>query len=317
MSDQKKEVTLHRFKNYSKNYSLQKLLIHIIYILFTFVVLFCSHSAYAQSGASAVVYIDDFSAGYGADNKAVDLGLNVYWAKYNVGASGPSDYGNYFTWNEASTWNSSNNYQGWVGYWRTPNKSELEELKNLQHDHSAVRPGIRLTSTSTGFSIDIPASGYIDRYGTHMGKGSRAYLWSSSSYSSGRAYYLIYSRPTQVNVIDGDKKSKLPIRPVIDKVTIIVTTFGGNTIQRSYPKGTKIKIGAYWDDCHRVESWTKSLNGASQTIKPNNTSGDNGDIEITITEDVTYTANFSTKTTNLKAMTEDYQKGSVGLNVGN
>ena len=315
MSDQKKEVTLHRFKNYSKNYSLQKLLIHIIYILFTFVVLFCSHSAYAQSGASAVVYIDDFSAGYGADNKAVDLGLNVYWAKYNVGASGPSDYGNYFTWNEASTWNSSNNYTGWMGYWRTPNKSELEELKNLQHDHSAVRPGIRLTSSNNYF-IDIPTSGFINTIGSKISTGM-AYLWSSSSYSSDRAYYLIYSRPTQVNVINGDKKSKLPIRPVIDKVTIIVTTSGGNTIQRSYPKGTKIKIGAYWDDCHRVESWTKSLNGASQTITPNNTSGDNGDIEITITEDVTYTANFSTKTTNLKAMTEDYQKGSVGLNVGN
>lgn len=316
MSDQKKEVTLHRFKNYSKNYSLQKLLIHIIYILFTFVVLFCSHSAYAQSGASAVVYIDDFSAGYGADNKAVDLGLNVYWAKYNVGASGPSDYGNYFTWNEASTWNSSNNYQGWVGYWRTPTNQEFKDLTNNTNGSVKNFKCTFINKNDNSKSIILTAAGSNTISGS---KGVKGYYWASDQTKKGLLWYGYRFNFDCCNwdLDYWNKSYEFPIRPVIDKVTIIVTTSGGNTIQRSYPKGTKIKIGAYWDDCHRVESWTKSLNGASQTITPNNTSGDNGDIEITITEDVTYTANFSTKTTNLKAMTEDYQKGSVGLNVGN
>ena len=316
MSDQKKEVTLHRFKNYSKNYSLQKLLIHIIYILFTFVVLFCSHSAYAQSGASAVVYIDDFSAGYGADNKAVDLGLNVYWAKYNVGASGPSDYGNYFTWNEASTWNSSNNYQGWEGYWRTPTNQEFKDLTNNTNGSVKNFKCTFINKNDNSKSIILTAAGSNTISGS---KGVKGYYWASDQTKKGLLWYGYRFNFDCCNwdLDYWNKSYEFPIRPVIDKVTIIVTTFGGNTIQRSYPKGTKIKIGAYWDDCHRVESWTKSLNGASQTITPNNTSGDNGDIEITITEDVTYTANFSTKTTNLKAMTEDYQKGSVGLNVGN
>ena len=316
MSDQKKEVTLHRFKNYSKNYSLQKLLIHIICILFTFVVLFCSHSAYAQGGAFAVVYIDDFSAGYGADNKAVDLGLNVYWAKYNVGASGPSDYGNYFTWNEASTWNSSNNYTGWVGYWRTPTNQEFKDLTNNTNGSVKNFKCTFINKNDNSKSIILTAAGSNTISGS---KGVKGYYWASDHTKKGLLWYGYRFNFDCCNwdLDYWNKSYEFPIRPVIDKVTIIVTTSGGNTIQRSYPKGTKIKIGAYWDDCHRVESWTKSLNGASQTIKPNNTSGDNGDIEITITEDVTYTANFSTKTTNLKAMTEDDQKGTVGLNVGN
>ena len=316
MSDQKKEVTLHRFKNYSKNYSLQKLLIHIIYILFTFVVLFCSHPVYGQSGASAIVYIDDFSAGYGADNKAVDLGLNVYWAKYNVGASGPSDYGNYFTWNEASTWNSSNNYTGWVGYWRTPTNQEFKDLTNNTNGSVKNFKCTFINKNDNSKSIILTAAGSNTISGS---KGVKGYYWASDQTKKGLLWYGYRFNFDCCNwdLDYWNKSYEFPIRPVIDKVTIIVTTSGGNTIQRSYPKGTKIKIGAYWDDCHRVESWTKSLNGASQTITPNNTSGDNGDIEITITEDVTYTANFSTKTTNLKAMTEDDQKGTVGLNVGN
>ena len=316
MSDQKKEVTLHRFKNYSKNYSLQKLLIHIIYILFTFVVLFFSHSAYAQGGVSAIVYIDDFSAGYGADNKAVDLGLNVYWAKYNVGASGPSDYGNYFTWNEASTWNSSNNYTGWVGYWRTPTNQEFKDLTNNTNGSVKNFKCTFINKNDNSKSIILTAAGSNTISGS---KGVKGYYWASDQTKKGLLWYGYRFNFDCCNwdLDYWNKSYEFPIRPVIDKVTIIVTTSGGNTIQRSYPKGTKIKIGAYWDDCHRVESWTKSLNGASQTITPNNTSGDNGDIEITITEDVTYTVNFSTKTTNLKAMTEDDQKGTVGLNVGN
>lgn len=307
--------------------SLQKLLIHIN-ILLAFSVLFCSHSAFGEQSASGA-YIDESSSSYyGADPKAVDFGtgFTVYWAKYNVGAinNNPNDHGTYFTWYEASTWNSSHNYQGWVGYWRTPTQSELEELKTLQHDHSAVSPGIRLTSSNTSSnnnSIDIPTSGCKNTLGTSISTGM-AYLWSSTFippdhwYDPPRAYYLIYSSPTKVNVIDGNPDYKCPIRPVIDKVKLTVTA-GVHSITKYYPRGTKVKIGAFLDECHKVASWTKTSNGET-TLRPlDNTSGDNGDIEITITEDdVTYTANFSIKTTNVKATTNDNQKGTVELSIG-
>ena len=268
--------------------------------------LFCSHSAFGQR-----VYIDDFSAGYGADPKAIDLGFNdVYWATRNVGASGPNGYGTYFTWSEASTWNSSHNYPNWVGYWRTPTQSEQEALKSLSHDENVTSgSGVRVKASDAVF-IEIPASGYYfyskvfgTVYYTRIEDGNTSYLWSCTPQNDNddRAYYLIYNTHThnitgKVNVIDGAKVSKLPIRPVIDKVTITVTTAGGNTIQKSYPKGTKIKIYAFMDECHKVAHWTKSsINDPDSTITPNNTSGDNGDIEITIIKDVTYTAYFKKK----------------------
>ena len=98
----------------------------------------------------------------------VDLGLSVKWATCNVGASSPSDYGNYFAWGETRpkseyTWsnlrycddNSGNSFakyntdsrygtvdnkkkleladdaarQNWGGSWRMPTDAELTELR--------------------------------------------------------------------------------------------------------------------------------------------------------------------------------------------
>lgn len=94
---------------------------------------------------------------------AVDLGLSVYWATKNVGASSVTDYGNYYAWGEISTksdysWDtyaygtSSSNltkynstdgktvldstddaarqHDSWGGNWRMPTKDEWQELKD-------------------------------------------------------------------------------------------------------------------------------------------------------------------------------------------
>lgn len=37
---------------------------------------------------------------------AIDLGLSVKWAPYNVGASEPKDFGNYYAWGEIEPKNS-------------------------------------------------------------------------------------------------------------------------------------------------------------------------------------------------------------------
>ena len=82
----------------------------------------------------------------------VDLGLpsGLKWATCNVGASSPSEYGNYYAWGEVEpkesytqenclTWGQeigdiSGNPQydaaraNWGGTWRMPTKSEFEEL---------------------------------------------------------------------------------------------------------------------------------------------------------------------------------------------
>lgn len=80
----------------------------------------------------------------------VDLGLSVKWATCNVGASSPSDYGNYYAWGEISTKfeymednsvtygktmgdiGSNPRYDVaralWGGSWRLPTRSEWREL---------------------------------------------------------------------------------------------------------------------------------------------------------------------------------------------
>ncbi len=42
-------------------------------------------------------------SGYDNGHEWVDLGLSVKWVTCNVGASSPSDYGNYYAWGETST----------------------------------------------------------------------------------------------------------------------------------------------------------------------------------------------------------------------
>ena len=100
--------------------------------------------------------------------EAVDLGLSVKWASYNVGATKPEEYGDYFAWgeiprknrydwstykwcnfsyNSLTKYNTSPSYgtvdnkaqlemsddvarANWGGKWRLPTKEEFDELKS-------------------------------------------------------------------------------------------------------------------------------------------------------------------------------------------
>ena len=148
----------------------------------------------------------------------VDLGLSVKWATCNVGASSPSDYGDYYAWGETSTTSSydvdnSKTYRKsmgniggnssydvaryrWGGSWRLPTKAELEELKTectwtwtTQGGHN----GYKVTGKN-GKSIFLPAAGY--RYDTTLkAVGEIGSCWSSTPYESNTisAYYLFFN----------------------------------------------------------------------------------------------------------------------------
>ena len=154
----------------------------------------------------------------------VDLGLSVKWATKNVGASSPSDYGDYFAWGETR---NKDNYESktcfdcldgkpdgrwgiyniggktsisptcghdtarenWGSTWRMPTIDEFEELCNKctwAWTSQGGHKGYIVTSKTNGNSIFLPAAGF--RLGTdryHEGKYS--YCWSStlsSSYSN-------------------------------------------------------------------------------------------------------------------------------------
>ena len=139
----------------------------------------------------------------------VDLGLpsGVMWATYNVGASSPEGYGDYYAWGETTTKSdySKSNYRyyngndyidigsnisgtrydvaraQWGGSWRLPTKAEFEELKDrctwTWTSYKGVR-GYKVTGPN-GNSIFLPAAG--KRKGTELNdRGSDGYYWSGS-----------------------------------------------------------------------------------------------------------------------------------------
>ena len=150
----------------------------------------------------------------------VDLGLSVKWATKNVGASSPSDYGDYFAWGETRTkssydWSNcfdclDGKYDGrwgtykiggktsisptsghdtarenWGGSWRMPTNAEFEELCEKckwTWTSQGVHEGYKVTGPN-GNSIFLPAAGW--RVGTDRDyEGENGYYWSSTLSSS-------------------------------------------------------------------------------------------------------------------------------------
>ena len=152
----------------------------------------------------------------------VDLGLSVKWATKNVGASSPSDYGDYFAWGETrpkSSYTWSNCFdclddegkswgtyrlggqtritptsghdtarENWGGTWRMPTDAENEELCNKctwTWTSQGGHEGYKVTGPN-GNSIFLPAAGWRSGTGRDY-VGQLGYYWSgmlSSLYSN-------------------------------------------------------------------------------------------------------------------------------------
>ena len=162
-----------------------------------------------------------------APPEPVDLGLSVKWANYNVGASKPEDYGDYFSWGETSPkteykwanylYGTAKNgpfskyvlnsdygtvdhklvldleddaaHANWGGDWRMPTKEEVEELMTKCTWAWTTRNGINgYTVTGNGNSIFLPANGM--RSSSIADEGTVGNYWSSSISGDG-TYYSI------------------------------------------------------------------------------------------------------------------------------
>ena len=157
------------------------------------------------------------------EDGAVDLGLSVKWAAYNVGATSPEEYGDYYAWGEVEPkidyteetykWYEKGKYSlpgdlsdisgteydaataNWENGWRMPTKLELMELCEqttaVWVDYNNVK-GYRFIG-SNGNSIFLPAVGYREETG--LKRDNHCY-WSSvanESYSSWSYYLSGYS----------------------------------------------------------------------------------------------------------------------------
>ena len=119
-----------------------------------------------------------------SSEEAVDLGLSVKWAPYNVGASKPTEYGNYYAWGEIEpkTDYSSETYVGpadffgsvdtygteydvayvkWGHEWRIPTMDELIEIQEKCKWEATEQDGVKGMKVTgpNGNSIFFPAAG--------------------------------------------------------------------------------------------------------------------------------------------------------------
>ena len=150
---------------------------------------------------------------------AVDLGLSVKWARCNVGATKPEEYGGYYAWGETEeksdyswetykwcngSYNSMTKYctgsgygrvdyktvldpeddvahVKWGGSWRMPTKDEIEELNDNCTWQWTILNGVNgyRVTGSNGNSIFLPAAGC--RIGLELSRrGADGFYWSSS-----------------------------------------------------------------------------------------------------------------------------------------
>ena len=138
--------------------------------------------------------VTTWEAGY------VEMAAGFFWAKKNVGAHSPEDYGDYFAWGRTipNVSYTESNYDyllpfsdaataNWGEDWRTPTSAEWEALRNWVNytwewtTENDVN-GYRVTSKVSGYvgnSIFLPAAGYSYSAAVFHG-GSEGYYWSST-----------------------------------------------------------------------------------------------------------------------------------------
>ena len=154
--------------------------------------------------------------------EAIDLGLSVKWASFNVGASKPEGYGDYFAWGEtepkakydwstyewcngtASTITKYNSEDGKTildpvddaafanlgGEWRTPKRNEWEELNSLCTWKWQAQNGVggyKVTGPN-GNSIFLPAAGLWSWNNNAPGSFTYGYYLSSSANAADPRY---------------------------------------------------------------------------------------------------------------------------------
>ena len=172
-------------------------------------------------------------------HEAVDLGLSVKWARCNVGANTPGEYGDYYAWGETATKSkytekNSKTYgkaigdiggtsrdvaqEKWGGTWRLPTKAEFDELLDKctwTWTTWGGYSGYKVTGKN-GNSIFLPAAGSHD--GTSLGgTGSYGYYWSSTPDGSNtRSAYHLFFGSGYCGTRGDYRRSGRSVRPVAE-----------------------------------------------------------------------------------------------------
>ena len=176
--------------------------------------------------------------------ESVDLGLpsGTLWAKYNVGATSETDYGDLFAWgatepyrlNGTTPIDNTNNYASsyankiqhdlypnedaatvhWGKGWKMPTKAQFEELLANTTDEWTAVNGIngRKFTASNGNYIFFPAAGYV-LGGSLYSRGSNGNYWVRS-FSSASSAWLLHFSSSERYVSTNGRLIGFSVRPV-------------------------------------------------------------------------------------------------------
>ncbi len=150
-----------------------------------------------------------------ATAEAVDLGLSVKWASWNVGASAPEEFGGRYGWADPTGEKRTTELDDypsatppadicgteydiaraqWGDGWRLPSQAEFQELvDNCTWEWTEVNgvTGRRATATN-GNSIFFPAAASRDGETVSNQVGQRGCYWSGTLYPGNDARYAYY-----------------------------------------------------------------------------------------------------------------------------
>ena len=205
--------------------------------------------------------------------EAIDLGLpsGTLWASCNVGASTPEEYGDYYSWGEASTkdsydWNTYKYYDyetgspknlgediagtkydvahlKWGGLWRMPSKEQIQELLDNCTCTTRIQNGVEgaLVKGPNGKTIFLPYAGFMF-LGSPTNAESRGYYWSSTRwYYNGSAFSLNieYGGVNDWKLGYGDNAHGYTVRPVMPDGNLRISK---SSVDLNLGTGTTIEI---------------------------------------------------------------------------
>ena len=146
----------------------------------------CQDLAYSLLGvSSAGKTTKPISSNSSSTNKEGVTINGITWAKKNVGAVDAEDYGNYYTWEQATT--------ACPKGWRLPTKEEFETLIKAGSVWTTQNGKTGRKFGDSNNFIFLPAAGcrhYSD--GALYNVGNKGHYWSSTPGSTTSAYYLVF-----------------------------------------------------------------------------------------------------------------------------
>ena len=177
-----------------------------------------------------------------ATAEAVDLGLSVKWASWNVGASAPEEFGGRYGWADPSGEKRTTELDDypsatppenicdteydiaraqWGDGWRLPSQAEFQELvDNCTWEWTEVNgvAGRRATAPN-GNSIFFPAAASRDGETVSNQVGQRGCYWSGTLYPGNDAryaYYFYFYEGNQQPARNSRRYMGYSVRPVKD-----------------------------------------------------------------------------------------------------